>query len=255
MAELDFSGRTVLVTGAASGIGAACAQWLDRHGAAELVLVDLDAAGLEAVELGCKAQRFAGDVSDPALWDKIEGTLTRLDHAAINAGIADGCALVEQDLGQWKRIMSVNLDGAFLALRTSLRAMLRGQGKRSIVLTSSVAGIKPMAGTAAYGASKAGVAHLTRIAAAEYASQGIRINAIAPGKVETPIWTKTGHFRHLVEQLGSEEAAMQVLREEAAKEGQAITADEMAGQIGFLLADEAVNITGTVLVSDGGYSL
>ena len=250
----DFSGRTALITGAASGIGAACARWLDCHGIARLMLVDLDGPGLDTLQLSCQAQRIAGDVSDPALWDAIEGQLARLDHAVINAGIANGCALIDQDFGEWKRILSVNLDGAFLALRAALRVMKR-HGGNSIVLTSSMVGIKPMAGTAAYGSSKAAIAHLARIAAAEHAKDHIRINAVAPGKVDTPIWTKTAHFQQLVATLGSREAALQALSKGGTALGRFPSAEEMAGQIGFLLSDQAWNITGTVLVSDGGDSL
>jgi NAD(P)-dependent dehydrogenase (short-subunit alcohol dehydrogenase family) len=252
--EHDFSGRAALITGAASGIGAACASWLDRHGINKLVLVDMDGAGLAALSLSCDTHRIAGDVADPALWDRIESELPRLDHAVINAGIANGCALVDQDFTAWKRMLSVNLDGSFLALRAALRVMLR-QGGKSIVLTSSMAGVKPMAGTAAYGASKAAVAHLARIAAAEYAKDSIRINAIAPGRVITPIWTKTVHFEQLVAKLGSDEAAMEALSAGRTLLGRYPSADELAGQIGFLLSDQAWNITGTVLVSDGGDTL
>jgi NAD(P)-dependent dehydrogenase (short-subunit alcohol dehydrogenase family) len=250
----DFSGRTALITGAASGIGAACTRWLDRHGIGGLVLVDLDGPGLEALPLSCPVQRIAGDVCDPALWNAIEGRLARLDHAVINAGIANGCMLVDQDFGEWKRILSVNLDGTFLALRAALRVMKRHGGK-SIVLTSSMVGLKPMAGTAAYGSSKAAIAHLARIAAAEHAKDRIRINAVAPGKVDTPIWTKTTHFQQLVANLGSREAALEALGAGGTALGRFPSADEMAGQIGFLLSDQAWNITGTVLVSDGGDSL
>jgi 2-keto-3-deoxy-L-fuconate dehydrogenase len=255
----DFTGRTALITGAASGIGAACARWLDQRGIAELVLVDLDKTGLEALELSCRVQRFSGDVSDPALWDAIEARLTRLDHAVLNAGIANGCPIVDQDFAEWKRIQAVNLDGTFLGLRAALRTMTRAEGKadhdRSIVLTSSVAGVKAMAFTSAYGSSKAAVAHLARIAAAEHAASGIRVNAVAPGRVDTPIWTTTDHFKRLEQELGSREAALQALADESTPMGRLATAGELAGQIGFLLSDAAANITGTVLVSDGGYTL
>jgi NAD(P)-dependent dehydrogenase (short-subunit alcohol dehydrogenase family) len=112
-----------------------------------------------------------------------------------------------------------------------------------------------MAGTAAYGSSKAAIAHLARIAATEHAKDHIRINAIAPGKVVTPIWTKTTRFQQLVASLGSREAALQALSEGGTALGRFPSAEEMAGQIGFLLSDQAWNITGTVLVSDGGDSL
>jgi len=250
-----FTGRRALITGAASGIGAACTQWLDARGIGELVLIDIDEAGMAALPLSCQAQRIAGDVADPALWERIEGQLSGLDHAVINAGVADGGPLAEIEFTEWRRILSINLDGAFLGLRTALRLVKR-QGSGSVVLTSSVVGVKPTPMSGAYATSKAGVAHLARIAAAEHLADGIRINAIAPGRVDTPIWTKTTQFEQMVTDLGSREAALKAVGEQVGGGNHAFTtADEIAGQIGFLLSDAAANITGTVLVSDGGYSL
>lgn len=248
MAEMDFTGRTALVTGAASGIGAATCRWLADRNLAELIAVDQDAVDLN---LPCRIQTYTGSIADPALWDRIEAEVPRLDHALINAGIANGTPLVETDFAEWRRILSVNLDGTFLSLRAALRLM-QGKGGRSIVVTSSAAGLKPIAGTSAYGASKAAVAHLTRVAAAECLPHKIRVNAVAPGRVETPIWTKTDHFAQLVAQLGSREAALKAV---AGPDGCFLTADQMAAQIGFLLSDLAAEITGTVLVSDGGFTL
>lgn len=249
----DFSGRTALITGAASGIGAACAQWLAARGVAELVLIDLDSAALAALDLPCKTRRYAGDVADESLWERIEGDLTRLDHAVINAGIADGAPIIAQTLEGWQRMHAVNLQGAFLALRTSLRIMVRGTGERSVVLTSSTAGVKPLPGTSAYGTSKAAVAHLAKVAAFEHINDGIRINAIAPGRVETPIWTKTAQFRDMVAIHGSEEAAMAALKAEVSVLGRVAQSADVANQIGFLLSDEAWSISGDVLVSDSAY--
>jgi NAD(P)-dependent dehydrogenase (short-subunit alcohol dehydrogenase family) len=255
VAGQDFSGRTALITGAASGIGAAVARWLDARGVAELVLVDLDEAGIDGLGLSCRVRPYIGDVSDPALWDQIGPDLTRLDHALINAGIANGGLIAETDFAEWRRILSVNLDGAFLGLRTALRAMKRGAGN-SVVLTSSSAGVKPVAFSGAYGTSKAGVIHLARVAAAEHLADGIRVNAVAPGRVDTPIWTRTDHFRELEKTLGSREAALAELGKQATGDAHGFTsAEQMAGQIGFLLSDDGANITGTVLVSDGGYTL
>ncbi|MGE3692152.1 MAG: SDR family NAD(P)-dependent oxidoreductase [Novosphingobium sp.] len=252
---MSFAGRTALVTGAASGIGAGVAQWLDGQGIGELVLVDIDQAGMEALDLSCQARLFAGDVADPALWDRIEGELPRLDHALINAGVANGLPLTGTSFEEWRRILSINLDGAFLGLRTALRAMKAcGEGK-SIVLTASAVALKPVPGTAAYGTSKAAVAHLARVAAAEHLDDHIRVNAIAPGRVETPIWTKTDSFKALAEQLGSTDAALEASGNATGVEAQFTTVEVMARQIGWLLSDEAENITGTVLASDGGYTL
>ena len=253
MADHDFSGRSALVTGAASGIGLATAQWLDARGIARIIAVDMDRDGLAAMTLDCEVQAVAADVSEEKVWNDLD--LGAIDHALINAGIASGCPIVDQQFADWQRMFGINLDGSFLALRATLRAMKANDCGKSIVLTSSVAGVKPVPMTAAYGSSKAAIAHLARIAAAEHAADGIRINAVAPGRVDTPIWTKTEQFRELERQLGSREAALVRLAEEASPLGRVATAHELAGQIGFLLSDDAWNVTGTVLVSDGGYSL
>ncbi len=250
-----FAGRSALITGGASGIGLATTRLLAAEGAAELLLVDRDAAGLDAVDLPCTVRRFCGDVADESLWGRVESEAGRLDHALLNAGIANGCPIVNQSLAEWRQILSVNLDGMFLALRACLRIMERGGRPGSLVLTSSVAGVKPMPMTSAYGSSKAGVAHLARIAAGEMAGKGIRVNAIAPGRVDTPIWTQTDQFKAMAAEFGSEEAAKAALASQVAATDRMASADEIAGQIAFLLSDAAANITGTVLVSDGGYSL
>lgn len=255
MAQAEFDGRSALVTGAASGIGAACAQWLAERGAQHLVLVDIDAAGLAALDLPCTVSRHVGNVADPALWERIEAECGPLHHAVLNAGIANGVPITAVEFDEWRQILSVNLDGMFLSLRTVLRNMKRHASGKSIVLTSSAVGVKPVAFTSAYGSSKAAVAHLARVAAAEHRADLIRVNAIAPGRVETPIWTKTDEYRLLVAELGSESAAMDALREQAAKDGPVVTASHLAGQIGFLLSDAAANITGTVMVSDGGFTI
>jgi NAD(P)-dependent dehydrogenase (short-subunit alcohol dehydrogenase family) len=248
--ELDFSGKSVLITGASSGIGAACAMWLDGHGAAGLVLVDRDAAGLE--RLGLKAATFVGDVADPALWERIEADAGTLDHAVINAGVAFGSPIAEQSFEEWRRVLSVNLDGAFLSLRTALRQMHDGG---SIVLTASVSGLKAEPGTAAYGASKAAVIQLAKVAAKESAARGIRVNAIAPGGVDTPIWDELPYVQGLIAETGSRAAAMETMAKMATPLGRFATPEEIAGQIGFLLSDMARNMTGAVLLTDGGYTL
>ncbi|MBU6268183.1 MAG: SDR family oxidoreductase [Sphingomonadales bacterium] len=251
MGTNDFAGRTALVTGAASGIGAACAQWLDRQGIAELILVDIDEAGIAALGLSCRVRPHIGSVADEALWARVESEGGPLHHAVINAGIADGCPIVSQSFEGWRRMHSVNLDGAFLSLRAALRLMTQTKGERSVVLTSSTAGVKPLAGTSAYGSTKAAIAHLAKIAALEHAD--IRVNAIAPGRVQTPIWTKTAQFRALVAQHGSEDAAMAALVADVSVSERVAQADDMAAQIGFLLSDAAWTITGQVVVSDCGY--
>lgn len=256
MAEqvFDFTGKTALVTGAASGIGAACARWLDANGIAELVLIDLDRPGLDALGLACKVRPFGGDVADPALWTLLAREVTKVDCAVINAGVSSGAPITDLDIATWKKVMAVNLDGAFLGLRFALRTMKRA-GAGSVVLTSSVAGVKALPNTAAYGTSKAAVAHLAKIAAAEAAEYGVRVNAIAPGGVDTPIWDGVPMFQDMVEQLGSRDKAIAAMGAAGSKLGRYATADEIAGQIGFLLSDMAATITGAVMVSDGGFGL
>jgi 2-keto-3-deoxy-L-fuconate dehydrogenase len=248
--ELDFSDRSVLITGAASGIGAACASWLAGHGTAQLVLVDRDSGGLN--RLGLDAATFVGDVADPALWQRIEAEAGRIDGAVLNAGIASGSPIAETSLEDWRRVLSVNLDGAFLSLRTALRLMRDGG---SIVLTASVSGLKAEPGTAAYGASKAAVIHLAKVAAKEAAPRGIRVNAIAPGGVDTPIWDGLPFFQGIVAQTGGREAAIEAMARMATPLARYAAPEEIAGQIGFLLSDMARNITGAVLISDGGYTI
>jgi NAD(P)-dependent dehydrogenase (short-subunit alcohol dehydrogenase family) len=253
--DYDFSNRTALITGAASGIGAATAHWLAARGVALLVLVDRDAVGLAALKLPCPVRAYPGDVADEALWDEIEDEVPRLDHALLNAGIADGCPITELSFTEWRRMLGTNLDGMFLSLRAALRIMQRSGAGRSLVLTASVSGVKAEPGTAAYGASKAGVIQLAKVAAKEAAPLGIRINAVAPGGVDTPIWDEVPFFQDMVRQHGSREAAIAAMGSLATPLGRYSSAEEVAGQIGFLLSDAAAGITGAVLTTDGGYSL
>ena len=245
----DFENATVLVTGAASGIGAATARLLAARGAA-LVLVDRDTKGLEAF---AQARRIVGDVADPDLWEAAD--LPGLTHAVVNAGVSSGGPIESLDFAEWRRVMSVNLDGAFLSLKAAMRAIRATGSGGAIVLTASVAGVKAEPGVSAYGASKAGVIQLARVAAKEGAEAGIRVNAIAPGGVETPIWSDMPFFTDLVRETGSEDAAYAAMAKMATPLGRYAKPGEIAAQIAFLLSDAAAFTTGACLVSDGGYSL
>jgi NAD(P)-dependent dehydrogenase (short-subunit alcohol dehydrogenase family) len=134
-----------------------------------------------------------------------------------------------------------------------MRAMKSSGG--SIVLTASAAGLKAEPGIAAYGASKAAVIHLARIAAREGAPNRIRVNSIAPGGVETPIWSDVPFFADLMRSTGSEEAAFAKLGRTATPIGRFAKPEEIAQQIAFLLSERAAFTTGACLVSDGGYSV
>ena len=246
-------GKRALVTGAASGIGAACIQRLVRAGADRFVLVDREPLDSAALALASDCTTCRGDVADPALWDEVEASAGPLDWAVLNAGVAAGGPITETGFDEWRRVLGTNLDGAFLSLRSAMRLASDGA---SIVLTASISGVKAEPGTAAYGASKAGVIQLAKVAAKEGAARGIRVNAIAPGGVDTPIWDQTPFFRELVAQHGGDRAAaLAAMARMATPLGRYATSEEIAGQIVFLLSDEAATITGAVLVSDGGYSL
>lgn len=250
-----FQGAVALVTGAASGIGAAAATCIAGRGAKKLILMDRDEDRLRdfAFSLPCERQMLIGDVADERLW--AEADLTGLSHAVVNAGIGAGGRIEELSFSEWRRVMAINLDGAFLTLQAAMRAIRAGGKGGAIVLTASAAGVKAEPGIAAYGASKAAVLHLARIAAKEGAEANIRVNAIAPGGVETPIWSGLDMFADLVRQTGSEEAAYRALAGTATPLGRFARPEEIAAQIAFLLSDEAAFVTGAMLVADGGYSI
>jgi 2-keto-3-deoxy-L-fuconate dehydrogenase len=243
---MRFAGQTALVTGAASGIGLAAARLLAAEGA-RLVLVDVDGAALDRADVA--GARIAGSVADEATWEAAAPHLAALDLAVLSAGVARGAPLADLPFAEWRRVLSVNLDGAFLGLRAAMEAMA-GRGG-AIVAVGSAAGVKAQGGTAAYGASKAALHHLVRVAAAEGAADRIRVNALAPAGVDTPIWDAAMADR--IAAVGRA-AAMAELGG-GVPLGRVATADETAAQIAFLLSDAAATITGAVLVADGGYTL
>jgi len=251
----DFNNAVILVTGAASGIGASLATRLASGGAKKLILVDRDEDRMRdfAFSLPCERQLIVGDVADENLWNHAD--LTGLTHAVVNAGIGAGSTIVDTSLADWRQVMSVNLDGAFLTLQAAMRAIKAGGAGGAIVLTASVAGIKAEPGIAAYGASKAAVIHLARIAAREGVADGIRVNSIAPGGVETRIWSNVPFFQELVRSSGSEEAAFKAMGKAATPIQRFARPEEIAEQIAFLLSEKTAFVTGSCLVTDGGYSL
>lgn len=249
----DFSGKTALVTGGGSGIGLATARMLAVRGIARLVVTDWVPEGLAALDdLPCDVVKLVGDVANERLWEGASETLTGLDLALINAGVSGSGEITDLDFGEWRRVLETNLDGAFLTLRAAMRAM-KGKGG-AIVVMSSATGLKAEVSTAAYGASKAGLMQLMRVAAKEGAVDRIRVNAIAPAGVETAMWRTMPFFAALVSSTGSEEAAFAQIAG-GSPLGRFASAEEIAAQVAFLMSDAAATITGATLTSDGGYLL
>jgi NAD(P)-dependent dehydrogenase (short-subunit alcohol dehydrogenase family) len=253
-----FAGKILLVTGAASGIGAAFARLAASEGAAGLVLLDRNGDGVAALarELPCPTLEAEGDVGDASSWSGLEAEIAdrfgAIDLALANAGIGHAMQpIAELAPDDWARVISVNLTGAFLTLRTSLRLMREGG---AIVLVASSMGVKPSPGTAGYGASKAALLQLAKIAALEAAPRKIRVNAISPGGVETPLFHGQDFFTGLVAQTGSERGAFDALAARTPL-GRYASASETAGLIAFLMSESAAQITGANLVADAGMTL
>jgi 2-keto-3-deoxy-L-fuconate dehydrogenase len=256
--------KVALITGAGSGIGAATSARLADAGVRGLVLADRNGAALEEVATRLERPSLrlltrAGDITDEAMWlsleDEIRASFGRLDYAVANAGVAHGEPLADHSFDEWRRVLAVNLDGTFLTLRSALRLIRSGGRGGAVVVVASAAAVKAEPGIAAYGASKAGALQLARVAAKECAPDQIRVNAILPGGVETPIWSGVPFFQQLVQERGDERAAFDQMAAMATPLGRYATAEEVANQIAFLLSDACANMTGAALTADGGYTL
>ena len=231
----SFDGKVALVTGGGSGIGAATAELLRAAGA---VVMTADVRGGDVTV----------DVTDETAVDAaVAGVLTehgRLDLAANVAGVSGIYAeLVDSKSADWRRTMSVNLDGVYLSLRAELRAMLGADAPAgAIVNVASAAGRMGVPGLAGYSASKHGVIGLTRSAALEVARRGIRVNCVCPGSVRTPMLAAfTGGNPDALEAMGRQ-----------APMGRLGEPHEVAETILWLLSDAASYVTGAVVEPDGG---
>jgi NAD(P)-dependent dehydrogenase (short-subunit alcohol dehydrogenase family) len=242
-------GKVAVVTGAAGGIGSAIARTFAAEGA-KLVLADLDEGACkrlaESLTLEHDIRAARCDVSRSedvkAVIDFAVAAFGRLDVLCNNAGVEGpqaSTANYEEDA--FDRVLAINLRGVFLGMKHGIPAMLKSGGG-VVVNTASVAGMVGLPGVSGYGASKAGVLSLTRNAALEYAKRNIRVNAIAPGVIDTAMTQRLGARRTgLLEQL----AAM-------APMGRLGKPEDIASAAVFLASDEAAFITGAVLVVDGG---
>lgn len=244
-----FDGKTAIVTGAGSGIGRATAIRLATEGAAVACLDVASESVEETVEalgiLGAKAAAYRCDVTSPADVERtvanVDSDLGRPNVLCNVAGIGTFAHTVDMPVATWDRIIAVNLSGTFFMTRAVLPHMLHPHGG-SIVNVASTSGLIGSAYSAAYSASKGGVVMLTKALAVEYAGRGVRVNAVAPGGVDTPLIAKfelpegadPKHLTRIMSRMGF------------------CTPEQVAAAIAFLASDESSYTTGAVLAVDGG---
>jgi NAD(P)-dependent dehydrogenase (short-subunit alcohol dehydrogenase family) len=247
----QIEGKVAIVTGGASGIGAACAETLARAGA-RVVVSDVDDAGGAALvdRIKCgggKAIYRSHDVTSEAGWPAVIAAAESLGGLHIvlaNAGISQSRLVVDLSLDEWRRQMAVNLDGVFLSVKHAIPAMRRSGGG-SIVILSSIAGLRGSVGSSAYCASKGGVRLFAKAVAMEcaWARDNIRVNTIHPGVIDTPLWSK------LPTAIDARTLARAVV-----PVGRAGTAQDVANGVLFLSSDASSYMTGTEFVIDGGFN-
>ena len=246
-----FTGRTAVVTGAASGLGRATAEGLSREGA-RVLLFDRDGKGLAETARTCPgAIAIQGDVTSAADQARLAsearraGPVTLLATAAGTIGsVVPLTELAEED---WDRLFDINVKGTWLTLRAIL-PLLREAGGGSVVTFASAAGLTGSPALPAYSASKAAVVMMTRSLARVHAPEGIRVNCVCPGSIETPMLAATFAAAAGPEARAQREAEFRA-RHPLGRFGQA---DEVAASVLFLLGDDAAFTTGVALPVDGG---
>jgi meso-butanediol dehydrogenase/(S,S)-butanediol dehydrogenase/diacetyl reductase len=242
--------KYAIVTGGASGIGAATARRFIEEGArAVLADVNDDAGTALAAELGSEVAHYIRcDVADPAQikalivaseewFSSLGGSLNVLVN---NAGIGGGGEVPDVDPALWSRVMDIDLNAVFHACRFAI-PLIRDAGGGSIINTASISGLAGDWGMASYNAAKAAVINLSRTMALDHGEHGIRVNALCPGYIDTPLTAGLGSDPAFLEEMSAGIAL-----------GRAGTPAEMANVIAFLASDEASYVTGAAVVADGG---
>ncbi|SNS92657.1 SDR family NAD(P)-dependent oxidoreductase [Rhodococcoides kyotonense] len=242
---MNFDGKSIVVTGAGSGMGRVESSMLARRGAKVWVTDIAVDPGLsvvdEIVSAGGHAEFFQLDVTEPASWNELASRIDSADgnlHGLVNnAGVSHRFGIEDTSIEDWRRVMDINLSSVFFGMKACAPLLKKDDGG-SIVNVSSIAG---MVGyfAAGYGASKWGVRGLSKVGALEFAEHGVRVNSIHPGLVDTPLLHS-----------GSSEFVETSLRSVPA--GRVADAEEIAESVAFLLSEASRYITGTEMVVDGG---
>lgn len=256
----QVAGKVALVTGGASGIGEACCLTLAREGAS-VVITDIDEArGKDLVEKiavnGGKSIFLKQDVTDEARWPEVivatEQAFGGLHVLVANAGIGIQVPILEMTLADWRRQNAINLDGVFLSVKYGIPAMRRTGHGGSVIMMSSIAGLRGSPGLAGYTATKGGVRFFAKSVALEcaMAKDGIRVNSVHPGVIDTPIWQKiptgaTGAHNNAPIDPRARSLWMIPLAEVG-------SAQDIADGVLFLASDASKYMTGSELVIDGG---
>ena len=238
-----LDGKVAVVTGGASGIGLATVRRFVAEGA-KVVVGDLDADGLASIKAEAP-DAVAGVRCDVRVEADVEALATaaldrfgRIDIAFANAGIGSGGPIVDADRDEWMRVIEVNLLGPMLTIKHTARHMEAGG---AIVVTASLNAVQPGTAASAYCASKAGVAMLVQVAAMELGPAGIRVNAIGPGLVRTPLTEGMWHLPGMVDDY-DDNALLPI----------DTTPEDIAGVVAFLVSDDASSITGHLQLVDRG---
>ena len=252
MTTNNMNQPVAIITGAARGIGLACAQWFLLRNY-RVAMLDVDNAELlrasKALGQPARVMALHCDVASPAdvnaAIEKISVAFGRIDALVNNAGIAVFKPLLEHTFDEWRQVMSVNLDGPFLCTQACAPVMLKNAkttgGYGAVVNIASISGLRASALRVAYGTSKAAIIHLTKQQAVELGNMGIRVNAIAPGPVDTDMAKKV------------HSAAIRKDYADAIPLARYGTPEEIAEGVGFLCSPAASYINGQVLAVDGGF--
>lgn len=244
---MNFSGKTALITGSSSGIGAAIAQELASHGAKVAIHYRGNAQGAETIAAAIRAQGaecaiYQADVSDvdqaAQLVKQVQSNLGSLDILVNNAGTTRDTLLMSMKEEEWDAVINTNLKSVYTVTRAALRGMLKNRWGRIINITSIV-GLTGQAGQTNYAASKAGIIGFTKSLAREVASRNITVNAVAPGFIPTA----------LTDVLSEEQRNTIISNTPMGRMG---TPEEIAWAVAFLAAERSDFITGQVLTVDGG---